>query len=203
MSVGYGSLDDISEGDSVLSLSSSVDSEVSCTDLSTVASPDQENVLVVTDGSVDDWYMKWRDSAGELPADFGIISVGGFNRSAAAGATASSSSQARTQRPTTPGTSDEPKQIETLPEVDLSELGLLINSYIRSWEDTDRRLIVCFDCLDELIEEVGVKKAFKFLHLLVERLRVAGVISHFHLDPSVHELETINLFKNLFDITVE
>lgn len=94
-----------------------------------------------------------------------------------------------------------PVVVDTVTDpTDLSSLGTAIGRYVRRWEDDD--LAVCFDSVTTLLDHVAEQSAFRFLHLLVERLEKAGAVAHFHLDPTAHDDATITTFTELVD-TVE
>lgn len=175
------------------------DGDAKCRDLSTISSLDQENLLVVIHNrSADSWLEDWRREVGELPANFGVISIGGFTRSEALQSFPSDSGQGlKTQIETVP-------EVETIPNIiDLMEIGVTINRYIDSWEGNGKQTVVCFNCLTELMEEVDQETAFKFLHLLTSRLGSADAVAHFHLDPEVPDVTDIKTIEWLFDSTIE
>lgn len=188
---------DLDGGEAVLLLSptNAPAGEERCVDLLTVEEPDRENLLVVTvTGSADDRLDAWRRHARErLPRRTAVVSVGESTRSAAAG-----SEGATTHLPGT-GVS-----VETVANPgDLTGVGMRLSERLRGWADHDERTVVCFHSIDPLLQYVDLSRLFRFLHVLTGRLRTIGAVAHFHLDPSAHDPQTVDILLHLFDAAVE
>ena len=94
--------------------------------------------------------------------------------------------------------------VERLESVDaLSELGTRVRNVTREWAEDDVPTVLCFDSVDDLLAIAGVELAFEFLLVLVEGIRPAGVVSHFHFDPDAHEGTSQRTIRQLFDDEVE
>lgn len=63
--------------------------------------------------------------------------------------------------------------------------------------------VVSVQTLSVLLEYVEFDTAFRYLHVLIHRLRNAGAIGYYQMDPDIHEAETINTLSVLFDIVVQ
>jgi hypothetical protein len=161
-----------------------------CTHRLTATAPERENVLVITySQALDDVVRRWRDVAGAMPAEFGLISFAEFTRSSAA------------QSPPTP--TSLPGSDVTLTTMsdpsDLQGLGTAITLYLDDWAAGDRRTVVCVDSLTPMLRERGTEEVFQFLHVLTGYVKRAGGYAHFHLDPVEHDSHTIKTLKPLFD----
>lgn len=93
--------------------------------------------------------------------------------------------------------------IETVAPTDLTGLGIALTEYASQWNDDARHLTVCFHSLSVLLQYVGLRHAFRFLHNTTGCLRSADATAHFHMDPSVHDERTVNTARMLFDAVVE
>lgn len=68
---------------------------------------------------------------------------------------------------------------------------------------SDGRIAVCFHSVSDLLQHVGVERAFRFLHVLLVRLGSVDARAHFHLDPARHDDRTVAILSGLFDAVVE
>lgn len=161
-----------------------------CTDRLTAAEPAASNVLVVTYAQLlDDVVDRWRDVAGTMPAEFGLISFAESTRSTAA--------------PSPPTTTSLPGSGVTLTAMsdpgDLQGLGTAITLYLDDWADEDRRTVVCIDSLRPMLRDRDTEEVFQFLHVLTGYVKRAGAYAHVHVDPTEHDTRTIKTLKPLFD----
>lgn len=84
---------------------------------------------------------------------------------------------------------------------DLQGIGVSVSEVIKRWDDLDR-IVLCFDSLTELLDHAPPDAAFRFVHILTNRLDSADDVAHFHLDPAAHDETVVNTFGSIFD-TVE
>ncbi|ELY35194.1 DUF7504 family protein [Halalkalicoccus jeotgali] len=142
------------------------------------------NVLVVAYGWDHRSLKKtWHDRIEERPAAFGAISVGTGSDSSSGAAPISRSGcdiTAAVRNPT-----------------DLAELGTTISLFLDDW--TEGTTLVCFHSLECLIDRVGSRAAFRFLHVLTRRLAGIDAISQFSLDPSATDDRIVRTLEPLFD----
>lgn len=82
---------------------------------------------------------------------------------------------------------------------DLPRLGMTITKAVSEW-DPDDETVVCFHSLTALLQYAEPKRAFRFVHLLQNRLNAAA---HYHMDAEAHDLQTIATLRPLFDAVVE
>lgn len=85
---------------------------------------------------------------------------------------------------------------------DLSKLGIVISQLLSKLERTPRETILCFDSLSALHTQTGTKTLFRFLNTLQGRLRSAGAVGHYHMDPDLHDEIVIETLRPLFDSIV-
>ena len=82
---------------------------------------------------------------------------------------------------------------------DVTRIGTVITATLDDW---DGEVALCYDPVDGLLRYKSTERAFRFLHILIGRLRSAGAISHFHADPLSSDPQEINTLKPLYDATV-
>lgn len=175
------------------------DDDVStCFDLLTVAPPSDENVLLVSfEETVADKSRRWTDGVGTPPSGFAVIDVGhgssGERRpDPVSGGVAATPADVRESdaSPTTYRVSD-PR--------DLTSLAAAISRQLSRWADSTSRTVVCIQSLTALFEHVGLRRLFRFVHVLGRRLVAADAVSHFHLDPRAVEKRALYTLLPLFD----
>lgn len=172
----------------------SADAESACADLSGGGSPTRTDLLsVALSRSPDERLDAWNAHAGpEQPANHAIVAAGEESRSAAASADGG------------PAVSAGPLTIQTVADAGSPvDLGVVVTEQLAAWDGDGNRSVVCFHSLTDLIERLGDPRAFRFLHVLVGRLRTFGADAHFHVDPSAHDDGTIDRLAELVDDVVE
>lgn len=177
----------------VLVLSSAWDEDAAecCIDHLTPAAAGELDALVVTyPRSTTQVIDEWQHHAGDLPANLGIIDVGGVMRSASDSAEASSTT-------IQPGVT-----VATHSPEDLTGLGITISECLTQ-HDEEHQLTVCFDSVTALLQYTDTQTAFQFLHVLTGKIRAANGQAHFHLNPEAHDSQTLATLKLLFDDVVE
>lgn len=81
---------------------------------------------------------------------------------------------------------------------DLQGVGVSISAFLDRWDDLDR-ILLCFDSLTELLAHAPPDVALRFVRTLADRLDSAGVVAHFHLDPTAHDESVVDTFGAVFD----
>jgi hypothetical protein len=84
----------------------------------------------------------------------------------------------------------------------LRDLGETISRVISEQNTTNSKLAFEFDIMSEIIDKFEMKTVFRFLHILTNRLENAGSLSHFFINPQTQSASTINMFDDLFDISM-
>lgn len=165
-------------------------------DLLAVEPLEREDVLLVTlEGSPDDRLLEWRSNVShQAPARMGMVSVNDSVRSAteATGATSGIRHPIDTL------------SLATVPSAtDLAGIGLTVSDYLSDWHGDGNRIVVCFDSLTPIVDQVPPELAFRFIHTLTAQFRRVDALAHFHLDPDAHDEATVKTLLPLFDAVIE
>ncbi|WP_227379270.1 helix-turn-helix transcriptional regulator [Haladaptatus halobius] len=86
---------------------------------------------------------------------------------------------------------------------DPMEIIVPLSSHLEEWTASETQPIVSVQTLTVLLEYVDFDTAFRYLHILTHRVQAAGAVGYFQMDPDIHDPETINTLKTLFDVIVE
>jgi hypothetical protein len=95
-------------------------------------------------------------------------------------------------------TVENPADLTTL-GIEISELFSTMTSESAGADST----VVCFDSLTTLLQYADLRNAFRFLHVVTGRIKAAGAVGHYHLDPEAHDNQTVATIKGLFDAVVQ
>ncbi len=147
--------------------------------------PEETNVLFLSyERPPDELFERWRSRVGDDPAEFGVITVGA--------------------EPGESADSEPDQNVVSVVRPDcLGRLQTTILLYLDQWSANDHPTILCFDSVTALLRNINRATAFRFLHTLVETLRVVDVVAHFHMETDAHDEETITMFQSLFDAVVD
>lgn len=136
----------------------------------------------------DQWLEDWQRRVGDRPQKCTIVSVGEAMRSASTEATAT--------------TRHGPNTVTTVKRpTDLTGLGIAVSEYLG--EQGGYQTIVTFDSLTVLLQYVDLQRAFRFLHVLANRVATVGATAYYHMDPGAHDREDIATVASLFDAVAE
>lgn len=80
---------------------------------------------------------------------------------------------------------------------DLTGLGIRINECLDAWQNRD--CVVVFDSVTTMLQYATTKQVFQFLHVLTSRMKRAGVMSVFYMDPEAHDAQTVSTIRSLFE----
>lgn len=147
-------------------------------------------VVVLLNGALEPRLDLWRRDGG-LPEDVCVVTCEGIRATTAAPGAATTV--------TTPAGSVPTRTVSS--PGNLTDLGLAIDRCLSACAADDGRVHVCFDSLTTLLNYVDVQRAFRFLHGLVPRVRSAGGLAHFHMDPVAHDDRATAIVGSLFDAT--
>lgn len=154
------------------------------------ADPGSLDVLTVDYRQTPDKVLdEWRRYAGQQPRRTAIICIDETTRSAAA----AQSSSSLPSGPDTAATVENPS--------DLTGLGISVSEYLTAHGNDET--VVIFDSLTVLLQFVELQRAFRFLHVLANRISTAGAVGHFHMDPEAHTDQEIATLSSLFDAVAE
>jgi hypothetical protein len=79
---------------------------------------------------------------------------------------------------------------------DLTGLGIRIGECLEAWGH--QPAVVSFDSVTTMLQYADTKRVFQFLHVLTSRLKNAGVMSVFYMDPEAHDAQTVSTIRSLF-----
>jgi len=191
--------DPLDRGEAALVLSPSFigDRRTTCLDLLAVGESSHDRVLFITfTNALDDLLDGWEDQFERPPGRIAFVSVDADSRS-----TAFDSS--------TPETEHHDEVDITVDRVqspgNLTKFGVRITNRLEALDDIHEStgIVTCFDSITALLQYVEVEEAFRFLHVITDRLADVGATSHFHMDPSAHDDETVDTLVTLFDALYE
>lgn len=155
-----------------------------CTDLLAGPAPAETEVVAVTyTQRPTRWMADWLDRTGVAPAGGLIVCIDDGASGEAEPATVTAVDVAYLDN-----------------AANLTELGVQLSEALAGGEERPVRL--CFDSLTVLLQYATTDQAFRFLHALTSRVRAAGAVAHFHLDPAAHDEQTLSTVQSLFDAVV-
>ena len=143
--------------------------------------PSSVDVLAVDYRRTPEQYLEeWRRYVDGRPRRCGIICVDDSIRSSGDGGEVGPGAVACVESPT-----------------DLTGLGIKVGNYLESHGGSDT--LVTFDSLTMLLQYVERERAFRFLHVLGDRVEEADAVAHYHTDPKAHDEQEIATLSSLFD----
>jgi hypothetical protein len=80
---------------------------------------------------------------------------------------------------------------------DVTGLGVGLTNHLRSIGDGRARLGLL--SLSPVVDRLGTEKAFAFFHVLTSRVRQAGLLGLFVVDPTRHEAKHVRILQSLVD----
>ncbi|WP_244605296.1 helix-turn-helix transcriptional regulator [Halorussus halobius] len=156
--------------------------------LAATSPPESANVAAVTyTPPPETWVSDWRTHVDGLPAELAFIHA---NTVEATGAEGES------------GVPDDVPVSRVDPNQPMDIVAPLSEQLTR-WEGNGNQTLVAVQTLTILLEYVDFDTAFRYLHILTHRVQAADAIGFYHMDPDIHDEETVNALKTLFDAVVE
>jgi len=122
---------------------------------------------------------QWRRHVGEFPETFVVLA---------------------SQRPTTTPDGVEVELVDR--PGDITGIGVAITEHLTSWPPADRTAF-CLDSITAQLQYVEPGAAYQFLRTLTSHLADRNLVGHVHMNPAVHDRETIETFRTLFDGAIE
>jgi len=132
------------------------------------------------------WLGDWQRSVGAAPQEVRFIHASGM-------------AQSETYDEQTP----DYVTTEVVDPTDPMEIIVPLSSRLKEWTDGETQPVVSVQTLTVLLEYVDFDTAFRYLHILTHRIQAAGAVGYFQMDPDIHDPETTNTLKTLFDVVVE
>ncbi|WP_433630495.1 helix-turn-helix transcriptional regulator [Halomicrococcus sp. NG-SE-24] len=158
-----------------------------CMELLASASPEETNLTAVTyTQPPNQWIDDWWENIGNLPNETKFIHASGM-------------AESKSYDETTP----ENVATTVVDPTDPMEIIVPLSEYLEKWPDNDKQTFIAVQTLTVLLEYIDFDTAFRYLHILTHRVQAVGAIGYYQIDPDVHDPETINTLKTLFDAVVE
>lgn len=163
------------------------DVDEACTGLLTVAPTEGLDVLYLTFTMGPDRRLEvWGEHADGPPARMGIIGVDEADG---------------------PGDGEDSTPAYVTVErvndpADLTGVGIEFGQFLSEWSGDGNRIVACIHSITALLQYADLKRVFRFLHVLTERLRTVDAVAHYHLDPNAHDAQTVATLTSLFDAVV-
>ncbi|SHL65809.1 helix-turn-helix transcriptional regulator [Haladaptatus paucihalophilus] len=132
------------------------------------------------------WLGDWERSVGRSPREVRFIHASGM-------------AQSETYDEQTSNT----VTTEVVDPTDPMEIIVPLSDRLKEWSNGETQPVVSVQTLTVLLEYVDFDTAFRYLHILTHRIQAAGGIGYFQMDPDIHDPETTNTLKTLFDVVVE
>lgn len=186
--------DETGQPSNVLLLASGVDDceSAACRELSETTDPARSHVVLATGlRSPRERLADWEDDVGVHPAETTVVDLATATRSAASAAAAPS-----------PGVADRwtDATVERVEAGDLLGLGETLDAALG---DSDRSTTLCVRSVSDLLQSADVERVFRFLEALTRSVERAGGVAHYHLNTDVHDAETVETIRVLFDAVVD
>lgn len=182
---------DISRNTLFLSPAHDAATDRACIDHLIQHTPERTNILAVTlTQSPDERIEIWRRLVGDaIPANTSFVCVDESTRSASSTSVKGCYGKVSVEIVSSPG--------------DLTNLGVAITNTLSEWSENDQQSVLCFHSLTPILQYVEPRDLFRFLHVLIQNVKSTGTIAHYHLDPTAHDEQTVNLFKSVVDSVID
>ncbi len=86
---------------------------------------------------------------------------------------------------------------------DTPSLGTEMTEWLTRWSAEGYSVVGCVHTLSDLLRTAGYGRTVELLVPLLERARRLDASVHYHLDPSAHDDDVVDLLGPLFDVVVE
>ena len=157
--------------------------------LTATTPPERTNVAAVTyTPPPETWVSDWETHVGSTPAELAFIHANKI--------------QTNTEADTESGVPDDATVVRVDPNQPMDIIAPLSEQLTR-WEGNGNQTVISVQTLTILLEYVDFDTAFRYLHILTHRVQAADAIGYYHMDPEIHDAETVNTLKTLFDAVVE
>lgn len=176
----------------VLLLAPSVDDgeATACGELIGATDPARSHVILTTClESPSRRLAAWDDHVGVRPAETTVVDVSAAARSAAAAQPADADADVW------PGAT-----VERVADGDLLDLGKTLDATL---EHSRHDAVLCVHSVSDLLQSSDRERVFKFLEVLTRSIDRTNSVAHYHLNPDVHDTETLRTLEVLFDSVVD
>ncbi|WP_332897289.1 helix-turn-helix transcriptional regulator [Haladaptatus sp. CMSO5] len=156
--------------------------------LTAMSAPAETNIVAITyTQPPETWIADWQRTVGDLPSALTFIHANGAN--VANDPRGDSAALAATS-------------VLKVDPCDPMDIIAPVTEHLSRWQHTDRQSIVSVQTLSILLEYVDFDTAFRYLHLLTHRVQPSA-LGFYQMDPEIHDAQTVNTLKSLFDAVVE
>lgn len=163
-----------------------------CLDLMSVEDPSDESMIGVMYPSPELFLDRIETELGVVPPETTVVSV------------TDDSSASMTDIPTI--ATDRGPTIADVDPDDATQVTELVEAYRDRLDDREsdaETVVLCFNSLTPLLEDIGRERTFQFLDSLTDALADANAVAHFHMDPDEHDSQTVLALTTLFDAVLE
>lgn len=136
----------------------------------------------------DQWLDEWERRVGQRPRKCTIVSVDEATRSVS-----TTANETARRGPNTVACIKSP--------TDLTGLGITVSEYLA--DEGGERTVLTFDSLTVLLQYVDLQRAFRFLHVLTNRVQTVNATAYYHMDPGAHDDKDVATLSSLFDAVAE
>lgn len=107
---------------------------------------------------------------------------------------------------------DDHDRINTLDAVspdNLTDIGVRITEALdrieaeRPSTEADYEVVCCLGSLTALLQYVDDRRAYRFINAVTSRVATHGGVVHAHLQPALHDRQTVDTMASLFDAVAE
>lgn len=159
-----------------------------CSCLLSGTPPASTNVLWVTfSDDAADRLAVWQQRHDSLPANLGIVEVGGAT--ADEDLPLANRESVRTVTVSKPG--------------DLTGTGVRLSEIVSDWKGDGNQLAVCLYGLTVLLQYADHSQLYRFLHIVARHMEEADAVAHYHLDPTVMDEKQLGTLLSLFDSVID
>lgn len=154
--------------------------------LASTTPPEKTNVAAVTyTPPPETWISDWRSHVQTLPAELAFIHAN------------------KVQNASEDDNLPEGVSVARVDPNQPMDIIAPLSEQLTRWEGNGNQTVVSVQTLTILLEYVDFDTAFRYLHILTHRVQAADAIGFYHMDPDIHDEETVNTLKTLFDAVVE
>lgn len=94
--------------------------------------------------------------------------------------------------------------IKRVPVMDLTGITSNLNGFLEEfWRGDSKKVVIVFDSLSTLLMYCNLQTVFRFLHILVARIKSAEAVALYIIEEGMHDDPTTATLKQLFNGAVE
>ncbi|MFO7966536.1 MAG: RAD55 family ATPase [Archaeoglobaceae archaeon] len=98
----------------------------------------------------------------------------------------------------------ETEDIKRVSVMDLTGITSKLNKFLEDvWRDGNKKIVIVFDSLSTLLMYSNLQTVFRFLHILVARIKSADAVALYIIEQGMHDEATAATLKQLFSGAIE